>query len=83
VVAVDETIDTYRNDPAYRGLASYDPLSPEERAFHTSFDIQKRHDLSEPNADSAAWYATHQAGLARIAALDKRGPAIELFLATT
>jgi hypothetical protein len=83
VVAVDDVIDVYRNNPAYRSLARYDPLSAKDRAYHSSFDIQAHDALSGPNADAKAWLATHKADLARIHKLDTRGPAIELFLKTT
>ncbi|MGO9877564.1 MAG: hypothetical protein ACLPVY_27655 [Acidimicrobiia bacterium] len=83
VVAVDESIDSYLNNPAYRSLAHYDPLSAKERAYHTMFDIQERDALSSANADPEAWLAAHQADLSRIHELDTRGPDIELFLKTT
>jgi len=80
VVAADESIDAYLNNPAYRSLARYDPLSAKERAFHTRFDIQERDALLGPNPDVQAWFAAHQADLSRIHELDTRGPDIELFL---
>jgi len=83
VVAVDDTIDSYRKNPAYRVLARYDPLSAGERAYHTTFDAEAHHGLIGPNADPQAWLAAHKADLARIRELDTRGPAIELFLETS
>jgi len=81
VVVVDDTIDSYLINPAYRALAHYDPLSAKERAYHTRFDIQERHALSGAT-DPQAWLAAHQADLSRIHELDTRGPDIELFLKT-
>jgi len=83
VVAVDDVIDAYRDNPAYRSLARYDPLSAKERAYHSRFDIQAHHGLSGRNANPKSWLAAHKADLARIHELDKRGPAIELFLKAT
>ena len=75
VVAVDDVIDAYRNNPAYRSLARYDPISADERAYHSRFDIEAHDALSGPNADPKAWLAAHEADLARIRELDTRGPA--------
>jgi len=83
VVAVDDAIDAYRNNSAYRSLVRYDPLSAEERAYHTIIDRQIRHDLTGANTDPKAWLAAHQADLSRIHELDTRGPDIELFLKTS
>ena len=82
VVAVDDAIDFYRNNPDFRSLARYDPLSTDDREYHTRFDIQAHDALFGPNSDAQAWLAAHRADLARIHELDKRGPAIELFLET-
>ena len=82
VVAVDDTIDAYRDDPAFRSLASYDPISPEQRAFHVRFDIEAHRAFSGPNADLAAWLATHKSEIARLRKLDEQGPAIDVFLKT-
>ena len=83
VVAVDDAIDAYLDNPAYRGLAHYDPISPEDRAFHTRYDIAAHDAFFGPHADPNAWLAAHQADLARIHRLDARGSAIEVFLKTT
>jgi hypothetical protein len=83
VVAVDDAIDAYRDNPAYRSLAHYDPLSPGDRAFHTRYDIEAHHAFFGPHADPQAWLAAHQADLSRIHTLDTRGPAIEVFLKAT
>jgi hypothetical protein len=82
VVAVDDAIDAYRDNPAYRGLAHYDPISPKDRAFHNTYDIQAHHAFFGPHADPNAWLAAHRADLSRIHKLDARGPAIEVFLKT-
>jgi len=85
VVAVDDAIDAYRNNPAYRSLVRYDPLSAKERAYHTTFDTQIQRALSGANTDPKAWrlwLTVHQVDRSRIHELDTRGPAIELFLKT-
>ena len=83
VVAVDDAIDAYRDNPDFHGLAHYDPISPEDRAFHTRYDIAAHHAFFGPHADPNAWLAAHQADLARIRRLDARGSAIEVFLETS
>ena len=40
VVVVDDLIDAYRHNPAYRSVASYDPSLRQRTRFHSRFDIE-------------------------------------------
>ena len=71
VVAVDDTIATYRNNPAYRSLVHYDPLSRTQRTYHTKFDLQIRERFRARQTDPKAWFAAHQSDLSRIHELDQ------------
>jgi len=82
VVAVDDAIDKYRSDPSYRDIAAYDPLSPEERAYHAAVDAGAQRAYAEGIADFKQWSALHQRDQRRLHVLDGRGPRIELFLRT-
>jgi hypothetical protein len=81
VVALDDAgIERYRSDPSYRELTGYDPLSPDERAFHAAVDAEAARAYAGGAADFERWSATHRRVLARVQDLDERGPRIELFL---
>ena len=82
IVAVDDGIDNYRSKPSYRDIAGYDPLSPQERAYHAAVDAEAQRAYAEGIADFKRWSATHQRDQLRIHDLDARGPRIELFLRT-
>ena len=80
VVAVDDAIDEYRNNPTYRGIARYDPLSYEQRADRDAIDAEFRRAGSGGIANLNKWVTTHPREQSRLQQLDARGMRIELFL---
>ena len=82
VVAVDDGIAKYRSDPSYRAVAGYDPLTREERTYHTAVNAEARRAYAEGISEYERWSATHERDLARVHDLDERGPRIGLFLRT-
>lgn len=80
VVAVDDDIEKYRSNPSYRAVAAYDPLSPDERAYHAAIDAELRRAYDRGIAEFKRWSATHQREQSRIHDLDERGPRIELLV---
>ena len=82
VVAVDNLIGPYRNDPAFRTIARYDPLTVEERTYRSAVLAELQRAASGGFAGLKRWSATHQRDRSRVHELDGRGPRIELFLQT-
>lgn len=80
VVAVADDIEKYLSNPLYRSLAGYDPLSPDERAFHAAVDAEVARAYAGGVTDFKRWSATHRSEQSRVHDLDERGPRIELFL---
>jgi hypothetical protein len=79
-VTTDEAGQRFRDDPAYRTIASYDPLTPSERAeLHalapTIFAMA--HD-GQPTYDR--WSTAHPQAARLWKDLSNRGPRIDLFL---
>jgi hypothetical protein len=79
VVAVDDGVEKYGSDRSYRAVAGYDPLTREERAYHTAVNAEARRAYAAGTSEYERWSATHQRDLARVHDLDERGPRIELF----
>jgi hypothetical protein len=79
VVAVDDGIEKYRSDPSYRSIAAYDPLSPDERAYHAAVNTEARRAYAGGITAYERWSAMHQSDLARVHDLDERGQRMELF----
>jgi hypothetical protein len=82
VVAVDDAIDAYRNNPTYRSIARYDPLSAEERAYRDAVYADIRRAGSRGFVGLKRWAAAHPRQQSRLQELNARGMRIELFLQT-
>jgi hypothetical protein len=78
-VAVNDAASQYRDDPAFRSIASYDPLSPDERAEQQRIATVATAALKGGVDAYHAWSAAHPGAADRLRALDGRGPRIELF----
>ena len=82
VVAVDDAIDAYRDNPIYRSIARYDPLSAGERAYRDAVYAEIRRAGAGGIAGLRRWAATHPRQQSRLQELNARGMRIELFLQT-
>jgi hypothetical protein len=83
VVAADNAIHAYDANPAYRPLATYDALSPDERAYVTDVANQITNDLGPVDSFKgiAAWGHEHPAAFQRFNELNARGDRAALFIA--
>jgi hypothetical protein len=78
-VAVGDAAAQYRDDPAFRSIAHYDPLTPAERAEEERLAADSIAALNGGVDAYKAWNDAHPGAANRLHALDGRGPRIELF----
>ena len=83
VAAVNDAIDGYRKNPAYRLIAAYDTLSPEDRAFMSGITDRVTKDRGPENylKSFAAWADAHPDEFRRFNELGSRADREALFVA--
>jgi hypothetical protein len=79
VVAVEDAGDKYRVDPNFRLIASYESMTPAERAERAALN----HDVYNATVfgeGASRFFATHPGVKERVSALNNRAPRIEIYL---
>ena len=82
VTAANDAVDSDNVNPAYRRIASYDALSPSERALAPDITDQMIKDL-RPEADFidvGTWAERHPAAFRRLSELTARGDREAVFV---
>ena len=78
-VATNDTVGQYANDPAYRVLASYDPLTPAERHERDVLRYEAGVAGASGPDGQREWIRNHPKEIARLQSFDKRGLRIAIF----
>jgi hypothetical protein len=83
VAAAGDAIDTYRANPAYRLLSSYDALSPRERAVVTDITDRMTKDLGPGQTFEhlGVWADKHPEAFRQFSELNTRGDREAVFIA--
>ncbi len=79
LVAVDDAANPYRNDPNYRLLAEYDPLTPEQRARREQLRFEVLAAQGAAPNGATIWFSTHPREAALMRSYDQAGPRIDVF----
>ena len=78
-VAANDTVGQYANDPAYRLLAAYDPLTPAERHERDVLRYELGTATTSGPDGQYRWIRDHPKDIARLEAFDQRGLRIAIF----
>ena len=79
VVTVEDANKSYREDPNYRTIATYDPLTPEERTERDDLHLAFLGSQANGPDGPTQWLKTHPRERARLNDLDRRPPRIDVF----
>src|SRR5262249_12915237 len=79
VVTEDDADADYIGRPGIELVASYDPLTPAERAEQRALSAHVAFRTAEGFVQAKQWLAAHPLEERRLTYLDTRGPRIEIF----
>jgi hypothetical protein len=79
VVAVDDAANQYRNDPNYKLLTEYDPLTPEQRANRGQLQAEALAAMAGVENGATIWFSQHPREAALMRSYDRAGPRIDMF----